>query len=87
MARIEQNFKAERQAIQEKNSNLKHKFEKMERQIAQNKEERKIYQLKHREIEELKKQDNDENLACIKNTRFEQNCSIVEKHLALTILN
>ena len=43
--------------------------------------------MKHREIEELKKQDNIEQLASLKNNRFDKTCAIVEKHLALSIMN
>lgn len=43
--------------------------------------------MKHREMEELRKQDNIENITSLKNNRFDKNCAIVEKHLALSIMN
>lgn len=71
----------------EKARNLTEKFKKMEEQVARNAQNRQIYQLKHREIETLKKEDNYENQISVQKQRFIENCKTVEKHLALSILN
>lgn len=86
-ARIQQNFKQERLTMNERNAALKEKFNKMETKVELTNQQRKIFQMKHREMEELRKQDNIENIASLKNSRFDKNCAIVEKHLALSIMN
>jgi hypothetical protein len=43
--------------------------------------------LRHREYDKLKQEDNIENRGKMRNTQFLDNCQIVEKHLALSMLN
>ena len=44
--------------MKEKNNELKKKFHNIESKVELTNQQRKIFQMKHREIEELKKQDN-----------------------------
>lgn len=43
--------------------------------------------MQQRELENLRFKDNSENMVTLKDQRFLNNCNIVEKHLALSILN
>lgn len=73
--------------IKDKNDNLDDKAKRMEEQVEQNEMRRTIRSLKQRELENLRHLDNEENISNIKQIRFMQNCQIVEKHLALSVLN
>jgi len=44
----------------ERNNALKSKFSDMDKKVELTNQQRKIFQMKHKEIEELKKQDNTE---------------------------
>ena len=43
--------------------------------------------MKHRELDNLRFEDLNENLDMLKNQRFRQNCRIDEKHIALSVMN
>jgi|TARA_B110000285_G_C15092796_1_gene600120 hypothetical protein len=43
--------------------------------------------MKHREIDNLRFEDLNENLDMLKNQNFRRNCSIAEKHIALSVMN
>ena len=47
----------------------------------------KLLSLKHRELENLKFEDLNDNLEILKSEKFSKNCKIGEKHLALTAMN
>jgi len=70
-----------------KHDGIIEKAQKRELQVAHKDEMMKIRCLKQREIDNLRCMDNSENLDSLKNQNFVKNCQIVEKHLALSILN
>lgn len=47
----------------------------------------KLLSLKHREVENLRFEDLNDNLDILKSEKFNKNCKIGEKHLALTAMN
>ena len=59
----------------------------MEKKVYNTEQQKKMNSLKHREIENLKFEDLNENLELLKSEKFKQNCKIGEKHLALTAMN
>lgn len=56
-------------------------------QVREAESKRKINSMQQRELESLRFKDNFENMVNLKDQRFLHNCNIVEKHLALSILN
>lgn len=63
------------------------KWKQMEKKVQNSEQQKKILCLKHREIENLKFEDLNENLELLKSEKFSKNCKIGEKHLALTAMN
>lgn len=87
LQKVKENIVNNNRETKDKNSDLNDKIKKMQDQIDKNEERRTIRSLKQREKENLRHLDNEENMGVIKNQRFLENCQIVEKHLALSILN
>lgn len=46
-----------------------------------------MFALKHKEIDNLRFQDQEENLEYLKNQRYKNNCELDEKHIALSVMN
>lgn len=46
-----------------------------------------MFAVRHREFEELKRQDQMENYGVIQARKFATNCEIAEKNIALTLMN
>ena len=59
----------------------------MEKKVQNTEQQKKILSLKHREIENLRFEDLNENLEILKSEKFRQNCKIGEKHIALAAMN
>lgn len=59
----------------------------MEKKVQNNEQQKKILSLKHREIENLRFEDLNENLEILKSEQWNKKCKIGEKHLALTAMN
>lgn len=50
-------------------------------------ERRRVFQLKHKEVENLKFQDQGENMSAINMAKFKDNIKMDEKAIALTMMN
>ena len=59
----------------------------MEKKVDNAEYKKKIFSLKHREIDNLRFEDLNENLELLKNQKFGRNSKIGEKHIALTAMN
>ena len=46
-----------------------------------------MFSMKHRELEQLRFQDHSENMMMLKNQRYKKNCTLDEKHIALSVMN
>ena len=64
---------------------MNQKFESIGRKIEESKERKKLYTIKHRELENLKFSDFNELRASHKNKGFKEKCDIVEKHIGMSI--
>jgi hypothetical protein len=84
---VRQNILAHKREIATRNQELNERDKQRDEQIQNSKMRRTIQSLKQREIDHLRYNDYCENLGQLKNHRFLENCEIVEKHLALSILN
>lgn len=69
----------------EKQREMNQKFEAIGRKIAESKERKKLYTIKHRELENLKVSDFNELRNSHKNRGFKDKCDIVEKHIGMSI--
>lgn len=87
LQQVHQNQKQNAQKLEDKIRELEEKKEKRGEACAFNDERRTLYCLKQKELEHLRQQDNNENQEKLKTHRFLENCKIVEKHLALSMLN
>jgi hypothetical protein len=87
MGMVQENLQREKQDLDEKVRILNEKASLRSQQVNQNDGRRTLYCLKQKELESLRQQDNNENQDRIKTQRFMTNCQIVEKHLALSVLN
>lgn len=59
----------------------------MNKKVEHATQKKQIYSLKHRELDNLRFEDLNENLDLLKNQNFRRNCSIAEKHIALSVMN
>ena len=84
---VKQNQNHIKQAHEDKIRELEQKKIKIGEQCNFNDERRTLYSLKQKELEHLRQQDNTENQEKLKTHRFLENCKIIEKHLALSMLN
>ena len=68
-----------------KHKALDRKFENIDKKIEDNKLRKKMYTIKHREIDNLRFNDFVELRANHKNKGFKDKCDIVEKHIGMSI--
>ena len=82
---VQQRQKYNALEIKQKNREMDQKFENIGRKIAESKERKKLYTIKHREMENLKFSDFNELRSSVKNKGFREKCDIVEKHIGMSI--
>ena len=87
LEQVKENLQREQENLREKIDRLNQKAQSRANQVNFTDERRTLYCLKQKELEHLRQQDNFENQNKIKTARFLTNCQIVEKHLALSVLN
>ena len=73
--------------MQERSNELNKKAKQRMEQVNNNDERRNLKSMKQKELDHLRYLDNVENQENIKAKKFQENCQIIEKHLALSILN
>jgi RecA-family ATPase len=61
------------------------KFENIDKKIEQSKERKRLFTIKHRELENLKFGDFQDIRNSHKNKGFKEKCDIVEKHIGMSI--
>lgn len=69
----------------EKHRQINKKFESIDKKIEESKERKRLFTLKHRELESLKMDDFREIRNSHKNKGFKEKCDIVEKHIGMSI--
>lgn len=71
----------------ERADKLRKRLNKDDERIVTVEQRKKLFALKHKEIENLRFQDQEENLEYLKNQRYKNNCELDEKHIALSVMN
>ena len=71
----------------ERADKLRKRLNKDDERIATVEQRKKLFALKHKEIDNLRFQDQEENLEYLKNQRYKNNCELDEKHIALSVMN
>lgn len=84
---VQHNIQAVKDQERERINQLNLKAQQRLEQVNDNDERRNLRSLKQHEIDHLRYLDNVENQETLKARKFRENCQIVEKHLALSILN
>lgn len=84
---VQHNIQVVKDQQRDRINTLNQKAQQRLEQVNDNDERRNLRSLKQREIDHLRYLDNVENQETIKARKFRENCQIVEKHLALSILN
>lgn len=73
--------------MKERAASINQKWKQIEKKIGNAQTKKEIYSLKHRELDNLRFEDLNENLEVLKNQNFMQKCKIGEKHMALSAMN
>lgn len=73
--------------MKDKHDEINSQFEQITDRINKKEKDQQIYSMRHRELENLKFQDQNENAQTMKKQRFRQNSLIDEKHITLGFLN
>ena len=63
------------------------KHDQIDKKLKEREKQLDIFSKKHKQINELRFQDLSENLDTLNDQNFARNCSIDEKHIALTLMN
>ena len=87
MEAIASNVKHVKCKYKEKVDGINDKFRQIDDKIDKAEKDKRLYSMKHKELENLKFQDQEENLSALKNQRFRKHQLIDEKHIALSYMN
>lgn len=84
--KIQANIKSNAQELTEKARAINQKWRKKEKSLENHEQQKKIVSLKHRELDNLRFEDLNENLEIMKSEKVNKAYKIGEKHMALTVM-
>ena len=73
--------------MKERAREIEHKHQTIDEKVQRAHDRRQINSMRQKELECLRFDDLGENLGLLTNERFERNCRIDEKHIALSLMN